>query len=75
MPGTQVGSDGEHELQETLGTTERAERFYDDQVIDLDADHYTRIRTYQSLLPTYPHNTAALSLLNLAGRSSGSRGA
>ncbi|MFE1595129.1 pyridoxamine 5'-phosphate oxidase family protein [Nocardia sp. NPDC058705] len=34
MPEKFVGSDGEHELQETLGTTERAERFYDDQVID-----------------------------------------
>jgi uncharacterized protein len=28
------GSDGEHALQERLGTTERANRFYDDQVRD-----------------------------------------
>jgi predicted pyridoxine 5'-phosphate oxidase superfamily flavin-nucleotide-binding protein len=28
------GSDGEHALQERLGTTERADRFYDDQVCD-----------------------------------------
>jgi hypothetical protein len=28
------GSDGEHGLQERLGTTERADRFYDDQVCD-----------------------------------------
>ncbi|WP_063055279.1 pyridoxamine 5'-phosphate oxidase family protein [Nocardia salmonicida] len=34
MPEKFVGSDGEHELQETLGTSDRAERFYDDQVID-----------------------------------------
>ena len=34
MPEKFVGSDGEHELQDTLGTSERAERFYDDQVID-----------------------------------------
>lgn len=34
MPGKHVGSDGEHELQDTLGTADRAERFYDDQVID-----------------------------------------
>ena len=26
-----------------------------------DVDHYTRTRAYQPLLPTYPHNTAALS--------------
>ncbi|MFC4376672.1 pyridoxamine 5'-phosphate oxidase family protein [Nocardia halotolerans] len=34
MPGKHIGSDGEHELQHTLGTVDRAERFYDDQVID-----------------------------------------
>ncbi|WP_063004672.1 pyridoxamine 5'-phosphate oxidase family protein [Nocardia salmonicida] len=34
MPEKFVGSDGEHELQETLRTSDRAERFYDDQVID-----------------------------------------
>ncbi len=28
------GSDGEHALQDRLGTTERADRFYDDQVCD-----------------------------------------
>ena len=28
-----------------------------------DVDHYTRTRAYQLLLPTYPHNTAALSLV------------
>jgi predicted pyridoxine 5'-phosphate oxidase superfamily flavin-nucleotide-binding protein len=28
------GSDGEHTLQERLGTSERADRFYDDQVCD-----------------------------------------
>src|SRR5439155_20619179 len=36
-----------------------------------DVDHYTRTRAYQSLLPTYPHNTAMLSLLNLAMRMGG----
>ena len=34
MPEKFLGSDGEHELQDTLGTSDRAERFYDDQVID-----------------------------------------
>ncbi|TCK00959.1 pyridoxamine 5'-phosphate oxidase family protein [Nocardia alba] len=34
MPEEFVGSDGERELQDTLGTSERAERFYDDQMID-----------------------------------------
>ena len=38
-----------------------------------DVDHYTRTRAYQLLLPTYPHNTAALSLLNLAMRMGGPR--
>ncbi|GCD36301.1 hydrolase [Streptomyces chrestomyceticus JCM 4735] len=38
-PGTDVrearpGSDGEHLVQQRLGTTERADRFYDDQVLD-----------------------------------------
>ncbi|WP_328547728.1 pyridoxamine 5'-phosphate oxidase family protein [Streptomyces platensis] len=28
------GSDGEHELQERMGTTARADRFYDEQVLD-----------------------------------------
>ncbi|MGW4328352.1 pyridoxamine 5'-phosphate oxidase family protein [Nocardia sp. NPDC004573] len=34
MPGTQNGSDGERELQERCGTQDRAQRFYDDQVLD-----------------------------------------
>ncbi|MEU2039406.1 pyridoxamine 5'-phosphate oxidase family protein [Nocardia niwae] len=34
MPGTQNGSDGERELQERYGTHDRAQRFYDDQVLD-----------------------------------------
>ncbi|MBH0779018.1 pyridoxamine 5'-phosphate oxidase family protein [Nocardia bovistercoris] len=34
MPGTRYGSDGEHELQDRHGSTERAERFYTDQVLD-----------------------------------------
>jgi sulfate adenylyltransferase len=38
-----------------------------------DVDHYTRTRAYQSLLPTYPRNTAMLSLLNLAMRMGGPR--
>jgi sulfate adenylyltransferase len=38
-----------------------------------DVDHYTRTRAYQSLLPTYPHHTAMLSLLNLAMRMGGPR--
>lgn len=38
-PGTDArearpGSDGEHLVQQRLGTTERADRFYDDQVLD-----------------------------------------
>ncbi|MBF6356893.1 pyridoxamine 5'-phosphate oxidase family protein [Nocardia higoensis] len=32
--GDQIGSDGEHALQERYGTTARAERFYNDQVLD-----------------------------------------
>ncbi|MGH8998065.1 MAG: sulfate adenylyltransferase, partial [Acidimicrobiia bacterium] len=38
-----------------------------------DVDHYTRTRAYQALLPTYPRNTAMLSLLNLAMRMGGPR--
>ncbi|MFI7664262.1 pyridoxamine 5'-phosphate oxidase family protein [Nocardia sp. NPDC049526] len=34
MPGTRCGSDGEHELQDRYGTRDRAERFYQDQVLD-----------------------------------------
>src|SRR5438552_3310200 len=38
-----------------------------------DVDHYTRVRCYQSILHRYPHNTAMLSLLNLAMRMAGPR--
>ncbi len=38
-----------------------------------DVDHYTRVRCYQALLPTYPKNTAMLSLLPLAMRMGGPR--
>jgi sulfate adenylyltransferase len=38
-----------------------------------DVDHYTRVRCYQALLPTYPKNTAMLSLLPLAMRLGGPR--
>ncbi|MGW4090920.1 pyridoxamine 5'-phosphate oxidase family protein [Nocardia sp. NPDC004750] len=34
MPGGHSGSDGERELQERYGTEDRAQRFYDDQVLD-----------------------------------------
>ncbi|BAD55041.1 pyridoxamine 5'-phosphate oxidase family protein [Nocardia farcinica] len=34
MTGNQIGSDGEHVLQERYGTVDRAERFYGDQVLD-----------------------------------------
>ncbi|MFE9327236.1 pyridoxamine 5'-phosphate oxidase family protein [Nocardia sp. NPDC052278] len=34
MPGTRCGSDGERELQDRYGTQDRAERFYQDQVLD-----------------------------------------
>ncbi|KUJ67970.1 hypothetical protein ACZ90_23485 [Streptomyces albus subsp. albus] len=34
MPERRPGSDGEHALQQRLGTTERADRFYGDQVLD-----------------------------------------
>jgi predicted pyridoxine 5'-phosphate oxidase superfamily flavin-nucleotide-binding protein len=34
MPGIQHGSDGERELQQQYDTADRAERFYDDQVLD-----------------------------------------
>lgn len=32
--GVRCGSDGEHLMQRHLGTTERADRFYDEQVLD-----------------------------------------
>ena len=38
-----------------------------------DLDHYTRVRCYQAVMPTYPHNTAMLSLLPLAMRMAGPR--
>ncbi|MGH9023200.1 MAG: bifunctional sulfate adenylyltransferase/adenylylsulfate kinase [Acidimicrobiia bacterium] len=38
-----------------------------------DVDHYTRVRCYQAILPSYPHNTAMLSLLPLAMRMAGPR--
>ena len=38
-----------------------------------DVDHYTRVRCYQALIPTYPTNTAMLSLLPLAMRMGGPR--
>ncbi|MCG6956310.1 MAG: bifunctional sulfate adenylyltransferase/adenylylsulfate kinase [Gemmatimonadetes bacterium] len=38
-----------------------------------DIDHYTRVRCYQALLPSYPKNTAMLSLLPLAMRMGGPR--
>jgi sulfate adenylyltransferase len=38
-----------------------------------DVDHYTRVRCYEALLPRYPHQTAKLSLLNLAMRLAGPR--
>jgi sulfate adenylyltransferase len=38
-----------------------------------DADHYTRIRCYQALLPTFPDDMARLNLLPLAMRGGGAR--
>jgi sulfate adenylyltransferase len=38
-----------------------------------DVDHYTRVRCYLALLPSYPRNTAMLSLLPLAMRMGGPR--
>ena len=38
-----------------------------------DVDHYTRVRCYKALLPTYPPNTAKLALLPLAMRMGGPR--
>lgn len=34
VPARRPGSDGEHALQQRLGTSERAKRFYDQQVLD-----------------------------------------
>ena len=38
-----------------------------------DVDHYTRVRCYQSIMPSYPHGSATLSLLPLAMRMAGPR--
>ena len=38
-----------------------------------DIDHYTRVRCYQALLPHYPKDSVALSLLPLAMRMGGPR--
>jgi sulfate adenylyltransferase len=38
-----------------------------------DVDHYTRVRCYEALLPTYPPGSAMLSLLPLAMRMAGPR--
>ena len=38
-----------------------------------DVDHYTRVRCYQSLMPSYPPGSAMLSLLPLAMRMGGPR--
>lgn len=38
-----------------------------------DVDHFTRVRCYEALLPHYPEQTTALSLLGLAMRMGGPR--
>jgi sulfate adenylyltransferase len=38
-----------------------------------DVDHYTRVRCYEAILPAYPEESAALSLLGLAMRMAGPR--
>jgi sulfate adenylyltransferase len=38
-----------------------------------DVDHYTRVRCYESIIESYPPNTAMLSLLPLAMRMAGPR--
>jgi sulfate adenylyltransferase len=38
-----------------------------------DVDHYTRVRCYQAIMPSYPRGTALLSLLPLAMRMGGPR--
>jgi sulfate adenylyltransferase len=38
-----------------------------------DVDHYTRVRCYQAIMPSYPTGTAMLSLLPLAMRMAGPR--
>ncbi len=38
-----------------------------------DADHYTRIRCYQAVLPKFPESMGSLNLLPLAMRGGGGR--
>lgn len=38
-----------------------------------DVDHYTRVRAYQALMPSYPEGMAHLALLPLAMRMAGPR--
>jgi sulfate adenylyltransferase len=38
-----------------------------------DVDHHTRVRCYEAVIKSYPHGTAALSLLPLAMRMGGPR--
>jgi sulfate adenylyltransferase len=38
-----------------------------------DVDHYTRVRCYQAIMPSYPAGTAMLALLPLAMRMAGPR--
>ncbi len=38
-----------------------------------DIDYYTRVRCYEKILSTYPHNSVSLSLLPLAMRMAGPR--
>ena len=38
-----------------------------------DVDHYTRVRCYQAIMPSYPSGSAMLSLLPLAMRMAGPR--
>jgi len=38
-----------------------------------DVDHYTRVRCYQAIMPSYPHGSVMLSLLPLAMRMAGPR--
>src|SRR5437764_1137640 len=40
-----------------------------------NVDHYTRVRCYQSIMPSYPHGTATPSLLPLAMRMGAPRSA
>jgi sulfate adenylyltransferase len=38
-----------------------------------DADHYTRVRCYQAVMPHFPRDVARLNLLPLAARNGGAR--